>query len=158
MVPDDARSDGSRHPVSTARGPLVVALVAWAGLVAAITLRPASTLDGQVDLARRVTDWLQAHGVPLTYGLVEALANVAMFVPLGALLVLLTTHPSGLARTVLRASVVGLAISTGIEVAQALWLPSRVPTVRDVVMNILGAATGALCALVVLARRARLPL
>ncbi len=138
---------------------LVAALVVWAASVAVVTLRPSSDYDGQLDLVRRVTDWLVTHGIPLTFALVEALANVAMFVPLGVLLVLLAAAPAGRSarglRLMVRVALVGLAISTGIEVAQALWLPSRVATVQDVVMNTLGAAAGAWATLVVLDRRAR---
>lgn len=149
------------HVRTPSRRALVAALVVWAAAVAVITLRPAAQYDGQVDLVRQVTDWLVAHGVPLTFALVEALANVAMFVPLGVLLVLLAAPADRRApaarRLVVRITLVSAAVSTGIEVAQALWLPSRVPTVQDVVMNTAGAAAGAIATLVVLRRRERTP-
>ena len=107
-----------------------------------------------VDLVARVTAWLTAHGVPLSYEVVEAGANVVMFIPLGVLGTLLArpadadaAGPSAgpsLARALLRAAAWGAALSTAIEVTQLVWLPSRVPTVQDVVMNTTGAVLGAL--------------
>ena len=95
--------------------------------------------------------WLHDVGLPqaVDVPLVEALANVAMFVPLGLLLP---------AATLLRpwaAVPVGAVFSTLIELSQLAFLPHRFPTVQDVVMNTLGAAIGAAVVLAVRARRAR---
>lgn len=133
-------------------------LAAWSVAVALVTLHPAPASQDVVDLVGRVTAWLTAHGVPLPYEVVEAGANVVMFVPLGVLGTLLA-RPSDedarehLARTLLRAAAWGAALSTLIETAQLLWLPSRVPTVQDVVMNTTGAVLGALLVSVSLRRR-----
>jgi VanZ family protein len=126
-------------------------LTAWFVAVAVVTLHPAPASQDVVDLVGRVTAWLTAHGVPLSYEVVEAAANVVMFVPLGVLGTLLARpadaeaagHSPGLARTLLRAAAWGAALSTAIEVTQLLLLPSRVPTVQDVVMNTTGAVLGA---------------
>ncbi len=93
--------------------------------------------------------WLHALGLPSAVDLavIEALANVAMFVPLGALVLLVTRLP--------RAGVVaaGATFSMAIELTQLTLLPHRFATVQDVVMNTLGAAVGVALAA---AARARL--
>ncbi len=83
--------------------------------------------------------WLHALGLPRAVDLVvvEAAANVAMFVPLGVLLLVATRLRPAVA------VVVGAAFSGLIELTQLTLLPQRVPTVQDVVMNTLGAVVGA---------------
>jgi VanZ family protein len=135
------------------RAALWAMLTAWLVAVAVVTLHPAPASAEVVDLVARVTAWLTAHGVPLSYEVVEAGANVVMFIPLGVLGTLLArpadadaAGPSAgpsLARALLRAAAWGAALSTAIEVTQLVWLPSRVPTVQDVVMNTTGAVLGA---------------
>jgi len=79
----------------------------------------------------------------------EALANVALFVPLGLLLPLATrARPWSAVPT-------GAALSTLIELTQLAFLPHRFATVQDVVLNTLGAALGAGVVLVARARRRR---
>lgn len=67
----------------------------------------------------------------------EALANVLLFVPLGALLPL--AFPGSLLTLLLLAAAVG---SLGIEVVQYSFLPDRVPSLLDVLLNTGGAAIG----------------
>lgn len=74
-------------------------------------------------------DWALPHH----YGFV---LNVILFVPAGIALVLLT------GRSWWVVTLVALAASTSVEVAQALWL-DRVGSVADVVANTLGAFLGA---------------
>lgn len=74
-------------------------------------------------------DWV----APEHYGV---LLNVVLFVPLGALFVLVTRRPWW------QAVVVAAMGSTVIEVVQALWLP-RQGTWLDVAANTAGAAVGA---------------
>jgi hypothetical protein len=62
-----------------------------------------------------------------------------MFGPFGVLVGLLVRHTRGWWVRVVAA---GLVLSVAIETAQRLFLPTRVPTVQDVVMNTLGAALG----------------
>lgn len=103
--------------------------------VAAMTLRPQfSTHYGWLDA---LISWFDQHGVPVTYALVEALANVAMFVPYGVLAGLLL-------RRWWVALLAGAATSAAIELSQLLFLPSRVPSLQDVAMNTLGTAVGLL--------------
>ena len=83
-------------------------------------------------------DWV----LPEHYGV---LLNVLLFVPLGALFVLLSRRPWWLG------TVVAAAASGTIEAVQWLWL-DRQGTWSDVAANTLGAAIGAL-AVSLLARR-----
>jgi VanZ family protein len=120
-----------------ARRLTVAALVVYLALVARVTLWPEPAPDETFDVVRAVVGWLSDRGVPVTYAGVEAVSNVVMFVPFGVLAGLL----------VRRWWVVVLlagATSAAIELAQRAFLPTRVPTVQDVVMNTLGAALGVL--------------
>ncbi|WP_422936017.1 VanZ family protein [Sinomonas sp. P47F7] len=77
--------------------------------------------------------WLHA-------GAIEAAANVAIFVPVGFLLVLI------LPRRWRWLAVVGCcALSTFIETVQWILLTDRSGNVRDVITNTTGAIIGALC-------------
>lgn len=67
----------------------------------------------------------------------EALANVLLFVPLGALLPL--AFPGSLLTVLLAAAAFG---SLGVEALQYLFLPERVPSLLDVLLNTGGAAIG----------------
>lgn len=67
----------------------------------------------------------------------EALANVLLFVPLGALLPL--AFPGSLLSLLLLAAA---AVSLGVEVVQYFFLPERVPSLLDVLLNTGGAAIG----------------
>lgn len=73
-----------------------------------------------------------------TYRLIEASANVVLFVPFGVLLML-----ASLRVTWLRAVGVALVVSCGIEILQAVALPGRTANAGDVAANVLGAAIGA---------------
>lgn len=78
-------------------------------------------------------------------GWIEFGANVLMFVPLGFLLtLLLRNHWYGV--------VLALVLSAGAELAQIV-IPSREPSFRDIVANVLGAAVGAGLAWIVVLRR-----
>lgn len=104
--------------------------------------------DGLAD----VIAWLHAHGVPTWFGYraIEASANVLMFVPFGVLLALLL--PS---RLRVLAVAVPVGLSLGVELAQAVWLPRRVATGWDVLMNSTGAALGAAVVSLAAGRRPR---
>jgi len=86
--------------------------------------------------------WLQvmhAHGqlLWLTFGRVEFSANIAMFVPLGALAAL--SRPRGGNWTAWAGCA---ALSVVAELVQWLLLSNRTADIRDVVANSLGAAIG----------------
>ncbi|WP_240675544.1 VanZ family protein [Cellulomonas endophytica] len=129
---------------------LASALAVWALLVARITLGDAPADEGTSDAVRAAVAWLAARGVPITWLGLEAVSNVVMFVPLGALaLPLLHGGPPRARRPLLAAALVvaaGALASAGIETTQATLLPTRVPTVQDVVLNTLGTAVGAAAA------------
>ncbi|PZF11056.1 VanZ family protein [Curtobacterium sp. MCPF17_011] len=92
------------------------------------------------------------HGAPSWFGypMIESLANVAFFVPLGLLVVLLAG-----ARWWWAGAAAGLLVSATIETGQALFLPARFATVDDVVANTMGAVLGAVLGVVLLAAAAR---
>jgi len=130
-----------RVPRITLTGYVVVVLVITQWPLPPDPYGPGWVLDG--------LGWLHDHGLPQAVDLpvVEALANVALFVPLGLLLPAATRWRPWVAVPV------GAVFSTLIEISQLLFLPHRFPTVQDVVMNTLGAAIGA--AVVLGARAAR---
>lgn len=111
----------------------------WA--VAWVTLRArpygsdiASALDRLLAwfAERESTAWI-------TFDRVEFAANVAMFVPLGIFAVLWFG-----VRGWWTAPVLGFLTSGAIEVAQAVFLDSRVSDARDLLSNTLGAVVGML--------------
>ncbi|WP_448631360.1 VanZ family protein [Cellulomonas soli] len=112
-------------------------LALWAIAVVRLTLWPAPAPDDTFDVVRAVIGWFVDHGIPVTYAGVEAVANVLMFVPFGVLTGLLLVR---------RWPIVPMAaaLSGAIELSQLLFLPTRVPTVQDVVLNTLGAGLGLL--------------
>lgn len=91
--------------------------------------------------------WLHANGVPawLDYESIEFSANIALFVPVGLLVVLLT----GIRRWWI-GTLIGTLISCAIELGQLVFLPERFATVNDVIANSLGALLGTLIAVFVL--------
>lgn len=124
-----------RHPV------LSVVTLAYLGLVIVLTLGPVSgnrrdsIIWRLVDLFDRFpgTRWLD-------FGTVEFLANVALFVPIGLLLVLLLER-----RRWWLAILVGVVLTVAIEFVQQ-FLPSRVSDPRDLVANAIGTTLGVLLA------------
>jgi glycopeptide antibiotics resistance protein len=134
-----------------ARRVIVCAAALYLLGVARMTLWPDFASPDQLDALRSLVAWLTGHVVPVTYDGVEAAANVVMFVPFGVLGGLLVSRRH---RGVVLA--VGCATSAAIETSQLLFLPTRVPTVQDVVLNTAGTAVGLLgLAVVVAARRTR---
>ena len=85
----------------------------------------------------------------ITYALVEFIANVALFIPVGVLFVLML----GWRRWWL-AVILGVALTVSIEAAQ-LVLPDRVTDPRDIVSNSIGSTIGVAIVLVVAAVRAK---
>ncbi|WP_109209642.1 MULTISPECIES: VanZ family protein [Microbacterium] len=78
---------------------------------------------------------------------VEFAANILLFVPLGFLLTLVLRHHWW-------GVVLALAVSALAELAQIV-LPSRQPSLRDILANVLGAAIGAALAWLLVLRRER---
>ena len=83
--------------------------------------------------------WFHRNGLRwLDYDVIEAAANVALFIPFGAIMTLLV----GFRRWWL-AAMLGVAASAVIELGQWLMLPHRTPSIGDVGMNSIGALIGA---------------
>lgn len=85
----------------------------------------------------------------ITYSILEAAANVLIFVPLGF----------GLTRLfgfgLFRSTLIAFAASAAVELAQLLWLPERVASANDVLYNTIGALLGAASAYCRAVRRRR---
>jgi glycopeptide antibiotics resistance protein len=122
----------------TARAALAPYLVALA-LIVWLPADQAGRVTGVVADAARL---LVPLGVPFDVGytVLEILANIALFVPFGALL--LWSWPRLRPWHVL---VLGLGTSVVIELVQ-FAIPSRFPTLSDVVANGTGALVGAVLA------------
>lgn len=122
-------------------------------LLAVVRITQWPQLADESDLAWLVDllAWAHRNGLPAAIGMpvVEASANVAMFVPFGVLVPLVLRRPAW------QAVVAGAVFSACLETSQALFFPDRVPSLQDVVMNTAGAALGALLLVQVTAARAR---
>ena len=126
--------------------PWLLTALAVYGLVAAMILLAPFSVTGLLDeFSRWVREDLQITA--FGSGWLEFVANILMFVPLGLLLTLLFAHPW-------RGVVLALLLSGGAELAQFV-LPSRQPSLRDVLANVAGAAIGAAIAWVFVLRRRR---
>lgn len=125
-----------------------VTLTAYSCLVLLVTLWPAPPDPAHVPLVQRLLDRLHGIGVPAAFDLaaLELWANVAMFVPLGALLAAWRRLP----RSPWLAVPAGLAFSATIETIQLL-LPQRYPSLQDVGANTLGTAIGTAAVVAVVA-------
>lgn len=77
-----------------------------------------------------------------SYRFVEAAANVALFVPLGALVLLWRPRWGWV-----HAAAIAFASSLAIEILQTILRPERVATFNDVVANTAGGAIGGLLAI-----------
>lgn len=132
-----ARADLLPSVVSVHRIIALALVAAYLLVVAHLTLADPSQGAWAFDLADRIAT--RASGGALTWSETEVLANVALFVPLGFLLTL-AVHSAAVATAACG------VLSAGIEYAQLTLLPTRVPTLDDVVHNTLGGLAGALVA------------
>lgn len=133
-----------------ARKRLVVALLVAAALAAAVlVLNPWSLQDSLIGQGARALGTVTDHLLPPSLDLhaAEMAGNIALFVPLGFLGALLVPR-----RRWWTVVLVLVAVSVGIETVQALGLPYRTASVRDVLNNSLGASIGVALA-VLLTRR-----
>ncbi|WP_238476176.1 VanZ family protein [Agromyces mariniharenae] len=117
-----------------------IVLVPYLVLLALVVLLPARQASRVTGIVGWIAEALATVGVPREPAAIvlEFLANVALFTPLGALLVL--AFPGVRWWAVLLA---GFLLSVGIELVQ-LTIPSRVSTLSDVVANTAGTAVGLL--------------
>lgn len=109
-----------------------ILLACYAVALAAIALWPVPVDGGARPLLRSVTEALPF----LTYERIEFTANVALFVPLGLLLVFT------LARSRYLVLPVAIVTSVCIEMAQAVALEQRTSSLLDIVANVTGACVG----------------
>ncbi|MFS0895356.1 VanZ family protein [Microbacterium sp. 179-I 3D3 NHS] len=122
------------------------------GLLTLTPSRVESAMPSIVDLtlaAIRRLGWTS-----LDFDRVEVMANVLVFVPVGALAFVLLPRRIGLL-----ALLVGPLLSLGVESTQKLMLPHRAATVSDVIANSIGATGGVLLAVLctLLFARPRIP-
>lgn len=126
------------------RALLVAASALYATALWWMTLRPTIYDEHAAGLLRRALTLLRSWpGTAwVTFDVVEFAANVAMFVPLGLLII-------GWRGRWWHGILIGSVASSAIETAQLLFLPTRVADVRDVVANTLGAAIGVAVAVLI---------
>ncbi|TFD22102.1 VanZ family protein [Cryobacterium sp. TMS1-13-1] len=125
--------------------------LAYLAALALIAFWPTPVDRGLHGSISSVVLWLRAHGVPawLNYQSIEFSANIALFVPVGLLAVLLAGTRRYWIETLI-GTLIGTLISCTIELGQLVFLPERFATVNDVIANSLGALLGTLIAAVVL--------
>ncbi|MFE6965594.1 VanZ family protein [Agromyces sp. NPDC057679] len=144
-APDEPVGDGGATGSSRLRRTAAVGLVLYAVAVAAFLLvpgAPSAALDASLGVVREGLGW---SSVPR--GAIEVAANIAVFIPLGFLITLLTGRR-------LLGVLAPAALSLLAEAVQ-LMLPDRTPSLRDVAANAAGAVLGALLAWAVVPRRRR---
>lgn len=119
---------------------VVVGLAVWL---------PQPTGKGNYPILGVIAHWLSREGLPLipSYVGVNIVANVAMFLPFGILLMVAFRR-----MRVWSVTLIGFAASGLIEGVQ-LFLPTRDSSIADLLTNTLGALLGAL--LVAVVRRMR---
>lgn len=124
-----------------------VALVPYLVALALIVWLPGDDAEAVTGIVATTARMLETWGIPFEFGypVLEFTANIALFVPFGVLVS--AAWPALEAWKIVAA---GAATSILIEVVQ-IALPTRYPTVSDVIANTLGAAVGVV--IVVLVRR-----
>jgi len=139
--------------------------VAYLLPLAALVLSVRLSGTGLEQLAEGVVRWIAGLGPfpGVRFGHVEALANIAVFVPLGFLLSGLLARRAGAGPS--RRPVGGLphaavwllatALSAGIEATQLFLLTERSATLRDLACNSAGAAAGVAIHRIIQATRTR---
>lgn len=131
----------------------VILAVAYFAALAAIVFWP-SPVDKPADDSLVVAiAWLRAQGFPkwlVDYTTIEAAANVALFIPFGAI-VTLRLHSKLWWLCVPLAA----AASGAIEWVQGKFLPERFASVGDILANTAGAVLGSLLVLTIWALRRR---
>jgi len=120
------------------RLPTVLAL-SWGVLILYASLYP---LTGWRDSGAPLLDFLFA-GWPRWFTFFDLLTNVLAYLPLGFLGVSALAPTLGWGWAVVLATLGGVGLSLGVELAQN-FLPSRIPSNVDLAMNALGVLAGAL--------------
>ena len=122
------------------------AAVGYATVLVLIAFWPTPVDRPAEALLDRVVAWFARHGLPfVTYDLIEASANVLLFIPAGLLLVVLMG-----VRWWWLSILGGMAASVLIELGQNYFLDERYATVDDVYANTIGTVIGTLIGVVAL--------
>lgn len=132
-------------PSHASRNASLLLLLAYIGIVAAMTLSPTPLDQGFESAIDKFLGVLHRNGVPEWFGYnkLEFTANILMFVPLGFLLGLALP-----ARIWWVAVLVSPALSIAIELTQAGLLTARFATMSDVFANTIGGLIGTLLAVI----------
>lgn len=134
----------SRRTISTVGWILAVVL---AGALAQLLLSPKRVEQRDPAAVGGVLGWLRTTLLPgLTFSGAEMIANIAVFVPVGALAFVLLRE-----RVRWMSLIVAPVLSAFVEICQALFLPERVASLQDVALNTLGGTIG-VCVAWVIAR------
>ncbi|MFJ6078607.1 VanZ family protein [Pseudarthrobacter sp. NPDC092419] len=129
-----------------------IVLFALLGLLAFVAYWPQPVDQPVQGALTAVFKFLHRHGIPhwVDYELLEASANIALFIPIGFASCL--AFPK---KSFWLIGAFGLGISACLELGQLLCLHNRFPSPLDLVTNTSGAVIGAALAAVVL--RSRVP-
>lgn len=121
------------------RAVFAVAAVAVLAAMGAVLLAPGPVDQPYYGKVLRAIRRLQEYGFPgwIDYAVVEAAANVLLFVPLGILAAFLLP-----ARLWWLALLLCVGLAAGVEVFQDLFLPRRQGNLQDVLNNGAGALLG----------------
>lgn len=111
----------------------VIALIAYGSLYP-FRFEPEAVRGGLLQAFQELT-WARA-------GLGDRVSNVLLYLPLGFCVYLWLSARLGFARTALIALALGSSVSLSIEIAQA-YLSARVPSLKDLALNVLGTGIGA---------------
>ncbi len=138
MATDQIEGVAARH------GPWV-RRVGWVGfgltsvVIALITLTPQGPESPHGAVSTAILNFLHRVGVPASFSEVawEFTANIIMFMPLGFFLLLAIGK-----RKLWLAAAAMPAASCFIELSQLLFLPSRFPTLSDIIANSTGGWIG----------------
>jgi glycopeptide antibiotics resistance protein len=133
-----------RRPLLTVATACYLVFVGW------LTLGPQPLDSNGRGLLHRLIRFISGDNTLdwITFALVEFVANIVLFVPVGVLFVLLLGW-----RRWWAALLLGVGLTASIEFAQ-LFLPDRVADPRDLVSNSIGALIGVVLVLLVTAWRA----
>jgi VanZ family protein len=112
----------------------VIALIAYGSLYP-FRFEPEAVRGGLLQAVRELT-WVRA-------GRADRVSNVLLYLPLGFCAALWLQARLGFLRTSAIALAVGFGVSFSIEIAQA-YLSPRVPSLNDLVLNVLGTGLGVL--------------
>lgn len=113
---------------------IVIALIAYGSLYP-FRFEPEAVRGGLLQAVRELT-WARA-------GRADRVSNILLYLPLGFCVVLWLHARLGFLRTSTLAIVLGFCVSFSIEISQA-YLSPRVPSLNDLVLNVLGTGLGVL--------------